>query len=214
MNRTLARLALGLGLSALSLGVIPGAMAQTATDAAKTDAPAAAAPATNGDVSLGVPDGMPDEAHAQPGQIYLAAKFDDWEQRCVKDAQGKKGCQLYQLLKDPTGGPVAEVSFFTLPDGGQAAAGATVVAPLETLLTANLRITIDQAPGKMYPFLFCNPNGCIAKVGFTADEFAAMQKGTTANLTIVPAAAPDKTVQIPVSLKGFSAGFAALKETK
>lgn len=212
MTRTLARLALGLGLSALSLGVIPGAMAQTATDPAKTDAPAAA-PA-NGDVSLGVPDGMPDEAHAQPGQIYLAAKFDDWEQRCVKDAEGKKGCQLYQLLKDPTGGPVAEISFFTLPDGGQAAAGATVVVPLETQLTANLRIAIDQATAKMYPFLFCNANGCVSKVGFTADEFAAMQKGTAASLTIVPAAAPDKTVQIPVSLKGFSAGFAALKETK
>lgn len=207
MTRTLARLALGLGLSALSLGVIPGAMAQTATDST------AAAPAT-GDVSLGVPDGMPDEANAQPGQVYRAASFDAWEQRCVKQADGKKTCQLYQLVKDTTGNPVAEVSFFTLPEGGQAAAGATIVAPLETLLTANLRIAVDQGAGKLYPFLFCNPNGCLAKVGFTAEELAAMQKGSAANLTIVPAAAPDKTVQVAVSLKGFSAGFTALKDAK
>ena len=212
MTPMLARLALGLTLCLA--GVIPAA-SQTATDtttaAPATPDPAAVAPADGG-VSMGIPDGMPDQAHAEVGKVYLAANFDAWEQRCVKTADGSDPCQLYQLLKDPNGNPIAEISFFTLPDGGQAAAGATIMLPLETLLTANLRIAVDAAVAKLYPFSYCTVSGCLAKVGFTGDELANMQKGTNATLTIVPAAAPDKTVVVAVALKGFTAGYKAIKD--
>ena len=88
--------------------------------------------------------------------------------------------------------------------------GATILAPLETLLTANLRIAVDAAKAKLYPFSYCTINGCVAKVGFTADELTAMKKGTNAVLTVVPAAAPDKTVIVTLSLKGFTAGYQAI----
>lgn len=224
MTASLARLALGLAIGLV--GVLP-ATAQTKTDTTKTDttapavttttAPAAdpAAPAAPADgVSMGVPDGLPDQAHAELGKVYIAASFDAWEQRCVKTADGSDPCQLYQLLKDSTGNPIAEISFFTLPDGGQAAAGATIMLPLETLLTANLRIAVDQAVAKLYPFSYCTVSGCLAKVGFTGDELTAMQKGTNASLTIVPAAAPDKTVVVAVALKGFTAGYKAIKDAQ
>ena len=216
MTLTFARLALGL---TLCFAAIPPALAQTATDTAPAApapaapavaAPVAAAPADG--VSMGVPDGLPDQANAEVGKVYLAASFDAWQQRCVKTADGSDPCQLYQLLKDPTGNPIAEISFFTLPDGGQAATGATIMLPLETLLTANLRIAVDQATAKLYPFSYCTISGCLAKVGFTGDELATMQKGTTASLTIVPAAAPDKTVVVNVALKGFTAGYKAIKD--
>lgn len=201
---TLRRPAFSLAL-ALTLAVSPlAALAQEA-------GAESAAPATP-DVSMGIPDGMPDRETAQINQIYLAGSFDAWELRCAKAEDGKDPCQLYQLLRDGEGGPVAEVMLFTLPEGGQAVLGASVLAPLETLLTQNLRIAIDGVQGKIYPFSYCTGNGCLAKVGFTAEEAAAMQKGNEAKVTIVPAAAPDATVVATVSLKGFTAAYDALKE--
>jgi len=52
--------------------------------------------------------------------------------------------------------------------------------------------------------------GCVARVGFTAAEVDGFKKGGKATLTIVPAVAPDKTVALEVSLKGFTAGFDAV----
>ena len=150
---------------------------------------------------------------AQVGQGYLATTFELWEQRCEKTADGKDPCQLFQLLKDAEGNAVAEFSIFPLPAGGQAAAGATVVVPLETLLTEQLTIAIDTAPAKLYPFTFCTQYGCVARVGFTAEEIAQLKKGAKATVTLVPAPSPETPVNLDVSLKGFTAGFDAVVAT-
>ena len=118
---------------------------------------------------------------------------------------------MYKLLKDKDGNSVAEISLFDIPPGGQAVAGATVMVPLETLLTASLQIAIDGGKPKLYPFTYCAAQGCISRVGFTADELAGLKKGAKAVFTIVPAVAPDKTVDLDLSLKGFTDGFTAVK---
>lgn len=213
MNRTFARIVLGLGLSAALFGAAASVMAQTTPTtppAPAADAPATPAPPDG--ISMGTPDGLPDQASAAEGQIYLAAQFDDWEQRCVKTADGSDPCQLYQLVKDDTGNPVSEITIFILAPGGQAVFGASIMAPLETLLTANLRLAIDQNKGKLYPYSYCTTVGCVAKVGFTADELATLKKGKEVDLTIVPAAAPDKVVIAKISLKGFSAAYQAIAD--
>jgi invasion protein IalB len=99
---------------------------------------------------------------------------------------------------------------FDLPEGAQAAAGATVVVPLETLLTANLQISIDGGKAKIYPFTFCAQIGCISRIGFTTEEVDQFRKGAGAVMTIVPAVAPDRRVNLTISLKGFTAGFKAV----
>ena len=199
MTPTLARIVLGLGLCAALLGATLPASAQTAETTAAADG-----------VTLGVPDGIPDQATAEMGGVYLAESFDGWQLRCVKKEAGGDPCQLYQLLNDETGNPVSEISFFVLPEGSKAVMGATVLAPLETLLTANLRIGVDEGTAKIYPFSYCTVNGCVAKVGFTAEDVAAMQAGTEGVMTVVPAAAPKKTVAIKIALNGFTAGHQAL----
>ena len=203
MNNILRALTLGLGLMAFS-----AANAQT-TEAA----PPVADAASPNDLAMGSPavPGLPTQAEAGVGKTYLAANFDKWEQRCVKKADGSDPCQLYQLLRDTEGNDVAEISVFNLPEGSQAAAGATFMAPLETLLTANLKIGIDAKQPKLYPFAFCTKAGCVARLGFTAEEIAGLKKGIKATLTIVPAAAPDKTVDLELTLKGFTAGYEAVK---
>lgn len=185
------------------------------TDAPVTDAPATDAPAT-GDAA--VPDGLSmgtevggAAAPDGPGSQYVAAKFDAWEQRCIKAEDGSDPCQLYQLLKDGEGNSVAEISLFDLPAGSEAAAGATIIAPLETLLTENLTLQVDGGAAKVYPFTWCSQLGCVARVGFTAAEIDQFRKGAKGVITIVPVVAPDQKVALDISLKGFTAGFEAVK---
>lgn len=191
---TITRISVALSLS-LGLAALTAALPAAAQEAE--------APAADG-LSMGQPEG------GEVGSTYAKATFDSWEQRCVKTETGQDPCQLYQLLKDAEGNSVAEINMFGLPEGGEAVAGATVVAPLETLLPAGLRIAIDGAEPKVYPFTFCARIGCVARVGFTAAELEGFKKGAKAVVTIVPAAAPDKSVVLDVSLKGFTAGFDAV----
>lgn len=144
------------------------------------------------------------------GSTYTAETHGAWELRCVRTEDGSDPCQLYQLLKDGSGNSVAEISMFSLPPGQQAAAGATIITPLETLLTQALRMQVDTGAVKTYPFTWCAPIGCIARVGFTAEEVAQLKKGAKASIIIVPVAAPDKEVVLDVSLSGFTAGFDAV----
>ena len=88
--------------------------------------------------------------------------------------------------------------------------GATIITPLETLLTENLTIAVDGAKAMRYPFTFCAAIGCVARVGFVAAEVDGFKKGSKATVSIVPVAAPDKKVSVDISLEGFTAGFDAV----
>ena len=214
LPRTLA-FSFGLALAAATLPAL-AQEAAPADAAAPTATVDTTAPAT-ADLNMGTESNTPPapltQEEAKEGQIYQLATFDAWAQRCTKMKDGSDPCELYQLLKDKDGTNVAEISMFALPAGGKAAAGATIIAPLETLLTANLSIAVDGSKAKLYPFTFCAQLGCVARVGFTADEVAQFKKGTKATITIVPAAAPDQKVELAVALKGFTAGYDAVAAT-
>lgn len=206
--------------SAALIALLLTGFAGTASFAQETTAPAAegasdatvaADAATANDLSLGSTEG---EAAADGiGSTYTAATFDSWEQRCVKTESGVDPCQLYQLLKDKDGNSVAEISLFNLPAGseGPAVAGATIIVPLETLLTSGVVLKVDAGKSKTYPFSFCANLGCVARVGFLQEEIDNMKKGAKATLTIVPFVAQDQKVDLDVSLKGFTAGMDAVK---
>ncbi|MCL4188624.1 MAG: invasion associated locus B family protein [Rhodobacteraceae bacterium] len=144
---------------------------------------------------------------------YLAATHGDWQLVCLRTEEGDDPCELQQLLSDAEGNPVARVNLFPLPAGRQAAAGATIVTPLETLLTEQITIRVDTGQAKRYPFTWCAPVGCIARVGFTAAEIEAFRRGRAASVTIVAVAAPDQPVTLTMSLAGFTAGYDALRAT-
>lgn len=144
----------------------------------------------------------------QVGQPYTRDVNEAWEMRCIRGEEGAdEPCQMYQMMDDGQGAPVAEVSMFRLPEGGQAVAGATVIVPLETSLTSQLTVSIDGDKTRRYPFAFCNQIGCYVRLGLTADDIAAFKRGNEATLTIVPAMAPDQEVALTLSLKGFTASY-------
>ncbi len=159
-----------------------------------------AAPAD--ELNLGEPVGP------QVGEPYVRETFGDWALRCVKSPDGSPDpCNLYQLLSNDDGVAVAEFNMFLLPEGQRATAGATVVVPLETLLTQQLTIAVDGQNARRYPFTFCNRAGCVARLGFTQAEVDEMKRGGTATVRLVPAAAPTEEVILTVSLTGFTAAF-------
>lgn len=176
-----------------------------------TQTPAPAEEASPADsLSMGKEDGAPVEAADGIGSTYVSATYVDWLERCVRMADGSDPCHMYQLLKDSDGNSVAEISIFGLPKGQKAFAGATIIVPLETLLTADLTMQIDTAAPRKYPFSWCSSIGCIARLGFTEAEVDALKKGNKAEISIVPVVAPDQKVTVNVSLKGFTAGYDAV----
>ncbi len=183
---------------ALSVALAVPAAAQQAEEAA----PAEAEPAP----SLGDTLSLGEEVGAEPFEVEV---FGDWEKRCVTLPE-ETTCTLFQLLEDSEGNSVAEISIFGLPPGQQAAAGATIVTPLETLLTQQITLQVDGGQARRYPFSWCNQIGCFARVGFTEPEVTAFKRGARAVMTIVPAAAPDQQVELGISLTGFTAGFDAV----
>ena len=208
------------------LAIGSAAAAQTATTETATETPAAeeTAPAAdaataetapaeagpkmvNGVLALGE-----DISAAEIGTAYTKEQSGDWLLQCVRSEDDTDPCQLYQLLKDGDDNSVAEISLFRLPKGGEAVAGATVIVPLETLLTAQLTIAVDGGKGKRYPFSFCNPIGCYARIGLTESDIAGFRKGAKATVSIVPFAAPDQEVNLNLSLDGFTKGYEGTSE--
>ncbi|MCC5955920.1 MAG: invasion associated locus B family protein [Natronohydrobacter sp.] len=177
------------------------ASAQTAEEPAAPQAPAAAeSPAMALSTGEVIGDG-------QDGESYVGNTHGDWEMVCVRIPDEEDPCQMYQLLRDGEGNATAEISLFPLPPGQDAVAGATILTPLETLLTAQLVMQVDGGAAKRYPFTFCTAIGCVARVGFTGEEIDAFRRGARATWTLVPVAAPDQTVDLNMSLIGFTAAF-------
>ncbi|WP_308915179.1 invasion associated locus B family protein [Jannaschia sp. LMIT008] len=218
MTRTLTLLA-ALILSAAPMGVV--AQDTDATDS-PPEAPAVDAPAPQG-TDAPAPGGAlatgettePPAAQPSTEEIYVREEHGDWEVRCLQAPEGQPDpCQLYQRLEDANGNPTADVNFFDLPDGGELAGGATVLTPLRTLLTAQVTVSVDGGQARRYPFAFCDEGGCYARLGFTQDDMNRFRRGAMAQITVVPALAPDQPAQMDMSLRGFTAGIAAVEVTE
>jgi invasion protein IalB len=193
---------------ALSFALVGPAAAQTATTPPAAPAEGTTAAPTESDIAAaGISMG---EEVDGIGSTYVKESHGDWQVSCVRSETGVDPCQLYQLMQDDQGNSVAEINLFNLPKGGQAAAGASIVTPLETLLTAQVTMRVDGGQAKRYPFTLCASMGCIARVGFTEAELNAFRRGNKATFVIVPAMLPEEQVEITMSLSGFTAGYEAV----
>lgn len=185
-----------------------------ATDAPAADAPAApaaAAPAPATAAPAADPAAAPANAGPQSGQYYVKATNNDWTTRCIKAGEGKDPCELYQLMKDAAGNAVAELTLIPLKNNKDVAAGATLIAPLETDLIQGLGFAVGTGEPRGYPFSFCAPVGCVSRIGFSQGELDTMKRGNEATLTLLPFGGDrEKPVQLKLSLAGFTAAFDAL----
>lgn len=150
-----------------------------------------------------------------PGTFYFRGADGEFQLRCIRDASEppRENCQLYQLLTNEAGNNVAKFTMVPLPEGAGAAAGATITTPLGTLLTKPLVMAVDSNPPKAYPFVWCDEEGCSARVGLTEEEVELMRKGAKATIQIFALANPTEPVQLTMSLIGFTKSFGVLKES-
>lgn len=195
--------------AALATAVASAALAQDET----TDAEAQPE-AEDGVDPLALQSGTPvDDEGSEIGGTYVLEEHGDWQIRCIRAPEGQEDpCQLYQLLVDDTDNPTAEFNLFVLPAGGEVEAGATVITPLDTLLTPQLRMRVDDGQTLRFPFSFCQTIGCFVRIGLSSADVDVLKAGGEATITIVPLTAADQTVDLTVSLTGFTAGYEALQE--
>lgn len=193
--------------------------AQPAAEAPATEAPAAEAPASETPAAEAPAEAAPAEAapaaeapaEPQVGQAYARSTHGDWTLRCMKTESGNDPCELYQLLRDANNAPVAEAS--VLPMTGPVQAVITFIAPLETDLQAGLGLQIDSGKEARYPFMLCAQVGCISRIGLNEAELAPLKRGNKATVSVLPFGAPkEQLVKLDLSLKGFTAGMAAVVE--
>jgi len=151
---------------------------------------------------------LTDAAHSQ--DVRVKEEHGDWQVRCAAEAGGGKLCVLYQLLVDGNGNTVAEITIRGPLSEQDLGARAILTTPLETLLTKQLTLRIGRAEPKRYPFTFCSKEGCFVTVALTEHDIGSMRAAAKAQVTIIPAAAPDREVVLAVSLQGFTAGYAAI----
>lgn len=159
-------------------------------------------------VVLGLWGAVPASAQQQGGQEFTQSVHGDWTIRCPSDGQS---CYMVSLGRDLDGAAIVEMSLVKFPPGKPAAAGATMVVPLGTALQQGVVLQVDSGDRLRFAYDFCAPAGCVANLALTPDLIAAMQAGTRARITVVPASHPDQTKTVGVSLSGFTAAYKALK---
>lgn len=147
------------------------------------------------------------------GENFVATTFNDWDILCNRiDEAGTTLCEMYQLLRDPSDQPIAEISIAALPLGAEFAAGATITTPLETFLPTGLGWHIgNDEEMRLEGFRVCTVVGCVVRMGLSPEEIDRMKAGATATVTIAPFVAIDQPIEITVSLSGFTAAYGDLQ---
>lgn len=156
------------------------------------------------------------EAYAElaNGSFYFKEEHGDWRIRCIKNTEATDPCQMFQLVRDGEGNAVAQIVVNEITNSDNfAVAGATITVPLETSLTEDFLMQIDDHPPKAYPYAYCSTAGCIVRLGLTPVDLNWLKSGSVAKLATVPYRAPDTRRVLPMSLNGFTAAYDAMLKT-
>jgi len=150
---------------------------------------------------------------AQPAVPALAqgevkAVHGDWQMRCdmPPGASGEQ-CALIQNVTAEDRENVG-LTVIVLKTADKQARILRVLAPLGVLLPSGLGLRVDNADIGRAGFVRCLPNGCIAEVILEDQLINKLKAGNQATFIIFQT--PEEGIGIPISLTGFSAGFAAL----
>ncbi len=144
-----------------------------------------------------------------PAPNQTREQVQDWVVRCLEPQAGQsKRCEMVQVLSDRNS--KREVLVMVIGyTGEKAPPQAVLVLPLGVLLPAGISLKIDQGAPKTIPYRHCEPQGCIAPWQMTEVDLGALRAGTT--LTVSVNDGGGKAVDLPVSLKGFTAALGKLR---
>ena len=158
--------------------------------------------------NLSIDDAMAGEP--QKPQPYIKETDNDWNLKCIAPQNSTERCEANQLIVNDKKQPVAEISIFKLSDNQVAEAAATIIVPLETILSEGLILAIQDLEPKKYQFKFCNSLGCYSQIGLTKEEVEALKNKEKASIYLKHISSGDQQVIIPISLAGFMKTFSKI----
>jgi invasion protein IalB len=134
--------------------------------------------------------------------------YGDWQMRCDQPPGARaEQCALVQNVTADDRENVG-LSVIVLKTADKKSRLLRVLAPLGVLLPKELGIQIDKNFLGTIPFIRCLANGCYAEVGLEDDPLRQLSDGTT--VTFILYQTPEEGFGVPISLRGFKEGFAAL----
>ncbi len=135
-------------------------------------------------------------------------KFKDWTVVCEKLPKSKKEvCNIFQNVTNDKKKVVLQVAIGYAPGSNEPQA--LVTLPLGVLLQPGIEFKGGSAEAVRVPFGVCVKNGCIAITKLSKEMIKGMKSGTKGGVKF--AAAQKQVIEIPISLKGFTAAFNSLK---
>jgi invasion protein IalB len=142
-------------------------------------------------------------------QGAVRATHGDWQIRCDTPPGARtEQCALVQNVAAEDRPNVA-LTIIALRTADGRARLLRILAPLGVLLPSGLGLKIDQADVGRAGFVRCLPSGCVAEVIMDDALVTQLSAGETATFIIFQT--PEEGIGVPVSLKGFKDGFAALQ---
>jgi invasion protein IalB len=147
----------------------------------------------------------PAAAQPQSGQAY-----EDWQVRCARPNEtAPEQCHIGQtVVTKENGKPFLYIGVGYAPDRPDGPV-LLVTVPLGIHLPSGVTLQIDQGQPLGLLVERCDRNGCHAGLALDGKTLASMQKGLMARVSIRDSAR--NPVKVPISLKGFTAGLAALR---
>lgn len=147
-------------------------------------------------------------AMAQPAQ---GQQIGDWVARCtIPQGAQTQSCALLQNIqqKTPDGQRRSLLAITVGYQGPNKVPTAILRVPLGIYLPAGLTLEFPGAKPVRIVLEICAPNGCVGAAALSPEMLDAMRKGDRGKVALQDNRR--RTINIPISLKGFTAGFAAL----
>lgn len=179
------------------LAIICAALASTSA-AAETVAPAPA-PETPAATAPAVPD--------QLTEVYRS-----WTVGCRAAAGGTRSCSMEQAIVDNASKQT--LLRLVIVPGANGASDATLIAPFGLELARGIVLDVDGGESFTAPFKSCFQFGCVAPIALDGKRREAMRTGGEIRARMTPADDPSKTLDLKLSLAGFTNALKRLEELR
>jgi len=136
------------------------------------------------------------------------ATFKDWTVRCETPGDDKRqACYIFQnLLLKKEQQRILHVAVGYLVDDEPAA---FFTLPLGVSLPGGVSVTVDDGQPVRLRYERCDGTGCLAPLALNEELVRALKGGRWARVAFFDAGR--REISVPVSLRGFTAGFNALR---
>lgn len=148
----------------------------------------------------------------------LLATHGDWKVQCEKIPEGQappgappEQCGMVQTTQNEKE-PQAQLTIIIVKqkEKDKVVPAMRVMAPLGVFLPTGIALEIDGAAVGRVPYARCTRQVCYATATASPDMFDKLRKGAAANFIIYQG--PGLGMPMKISLNGFSAAFAELKD--